>query len=57
MQLKAPRGTSDTLPPDTAKWAYVEGVMREVSRRFNYEEIRTPTLPRSRSLIAIFART
>lgn len=53
MQLKAPRGTSDTLPPDTAKWAYVEGVMREVSRRFNYEEIRTPTFEH----LELFART
>ena len=53
MLLKAPRGTSDTLPPDTSKWAYVEGVMREVSRRFNYEEIRTPTFEH----LELFART
>jgi len=51
--LKAPRGTSDTLPPDTSKWAYIEGVMRQVSRRFNFEEIRTPTFEH----LELFART
>ena len=53
MLVKAPRGTSDTLPPETSKWAYVEGVMREVSRRFNYQEIRTPTFEH----LELFART
>jgi histidyl-tRNA synthetase len=28
----------------TARWRYVEGVFREVCRRFGYREIRTPTL-------------
>lgn len=53
MLVKAPRGTSDTLPPETSKWAYVEGVMREVSRRFNYQEIRTPTFEH----LELFSRT
>ncbi len=51
--LKAPRGTSDTLPPETSSWQRIEGVMREVARRYNYEEIRTPTFEH----LELFART
>lgn len=40
--LKAPRGTTDILPPQTSKWFYVEGVMRSLADRYGYEEIRTP---------------
>jgi len=42
MELKAPRGTYDVLPPDTAKWQYVEGVLRDTARLFGYSEVRTP---------------
>lgn len=42
MQLKAPRGTYDVMPPDTSKWQYVEEVLRETARLFGYSEIRTP---------------
>lgn len=41
--LKAARGTSDILPPETLKWARLEEVLREVAARYGYEEIRTPT--------------
>lgn len=41
--LKSPRGTSDILPPESLKWIYLEGVVREVARRYNFEEIRLPT--------------
>ncbi len=40
--IKAVRGTRDLLPPDTALWNYVEGVVRDVFRAYNFQEIRTP---------------
>jgi histidyl-tRNA synthetase len=40
--IKAARGTRDLLPPDTALWNYVESVVREVFRAYNFQEIRTP---------------
>lgn len=42
-KITAPRGTADTLPPHSARWADVETLMREVASRFGYGEIRTPT--------------
>jgi histidyl-tRNA synthetase len=40
--LKAPRGTRDLLPPDTALWNFVEAAVRDVFRAYNFHEIRTP---------------
>jgi histidyl-tRNA synthetase len=40
--IKAPRGTRDLLPPDTALWNFVEDAVREVFRAYNFHEIRTP---------------
>jgi histidyl-tRNA synthetase len=37
-----PRGTNDILPGDVEKWQYIEGVIRDVCRTYNYREIRTP---------------
>ncbi|BCJ86330.1 histidine--tRNA ligase [Effusibacillus dendaii] len=37
-----PRGTYDILPGEVEKWQYVEKVARDVCKRFNYHEIRTP---------------
>lgn len=42
MKLKAPRGTVDLLPEETAKWQYVEKMLRDLCHLYNYEEIRTP---------------
>ena len=42
MAFKSIRGTKDILPPETARWHYVESVIRAVYHRFNYKEIRTP---------------
>lgn len=42
MNVKAPRGTNDILPPLSLQWQYVEETIREVMRFYNYEEIRTP---------------
>jgi histidyl-tRNA synthetase len=40
--LPFPRGKEPWLT--TARWRYVEGVFREVCRRYDYREIRTPIL-------------
>src|ERR1700678_4272289 len=40
--IKAPRGTRDLLPPDTALWNFVEATVRDVFRSYNFHEIRTP---------------
>lgn len=40
--IKAPRGTRDLLPPDTALWNLVEAAVRDVFRIYNFHEIRTP---------------
>jgi len=40
--IKAPRGTRDLLPPDTALWNFVETTVRDVFRLYNFHEIRTP---------------
>lgn len=40
--LQAPRGTRDLVPADTARWAAVEAVLRNVFNRYGYRELRTP---------------
>src|SRR3954468_4408538 len=40
--IKAVRGTRDLLPPETALWNFVEAKARDVFRRYNFLEIRTP---------------
>lgn len=42
MRMKAPRGTVDLLPEETRKWQYVENVLKDLCKLYNYEEIRTP---------------
>ncbi|WP_407269552.1 histidine--tRNA ligase [Radiobacillus sp. PE A8.2] len=42
MNIKAPRGTQDLLPGYTEKWQYVEKVLTDLCRRYDYKEIRTP---------------
>lgn len=42
MLTTAPRGTKDILPGAVNGWRYVESVLRDVCREFNYKEIRTP---------------
>lgn len=43
MLTKAPRGTNDILASDSYKWQYIEEKARDLCRRFEYGEIRTPT--------------
>lgn len=42
MNIKAPRGTVDILPETAKKWQYIESVLKNVSDRFHFNEIRTP---------------
>jgi len=42
MQLKAPRGTYDILPDNSAKWQFIEKVIKETATIFGYREVRTP---------------
>ena len=41
-RINRPRGTVDILPGEVEKWQYIEGVARELCRKFHYQEIRTP---------------
>jgi histidyl-tRNA synthetase len=51
--IKAIRGMRDLLPPDTARWQWVESVAREVFDLYGYREIRLPLLERTE----LFARS
>jgi histidyl-tRNA synthetase len=42
MAYQKPKGTQDILPPESDKWQALEAKARELCRRFNYREIRTP---------------
>ncbi|MFB5268032.1 histidine--tRNA ligase [Paenibacillus enshidis] len=42
MAFQKPTGTQDLLPGVVEKWQFVEEKARELCRRFNYREIRTP---------------
>jgi histidyl-tRNA synthetase len=43
MRYQTPRGTEDVLPADSYKWQRVESTFRELTRRYGYLELRTPT--------------
>ncbi|WP_343753714.1 histidine--tRNA ligase [Lentibacillus halophilus] len=40
--MKAPRGTVDLLPEETAKWQYVEKMLKDICNNYHFYEIRTP---------------
>lgn len=42
MAFQKPTGTQDLLPGTVEKWQFIEGKARDLCRRFNYGEIRTP---------------
>ncbi|MBI4279496.1 MAG: histidine--tRNA ligase, partial [Armatimonadetes bacterium] len=44
MRWQAPRGMHDILPPEVARWQAVEGRIRDLARRYGYQEIRTPVV-------------
>lgn len=43
MRFSAPKGTKDVLPEEVGRWLKVEETIRDVMKRFNYLEIRTPS--------------
>jgi len=50
--IKAITGTKDILPSDVSRWQYLENILRETFKNFNYKEIRTPIFEET----ALFAR-
>ena len=42
MNINAPRGTKDILPEQIASWRFIENSIRDICKRYGYEEIRTP---------------
>jgi len=40
--IQVPRGTADILPGEIELWQYIEDKARDICRRYNYLEIRTP---------------
>ncbi|MFC4738229.1 histidine--tRNA ligase [Bacillus daqingensis] len=42
MAFQIPRGTQDILPGEAEKWQLIEAKARDICRRYNYKEIRTP---------------
>lgn len=42
MGYSIPRGTQDILPGESDRWQFVEQIMRDTCRTYQYKEIRTP---------------
>lgn len=42
MSIHIPRGTADVLPGEVESWQYIEKKARNLCKRYNYREIRTP---------------
>lgn len=42
MGYNIPRGTQDILPGESDRWQFVEQIMRDTCRTYQYKEIRTP---------------
>ncbi|RYF76803.1 MAG: histidine--tRNA ligase [Comamonadaceae bacterium] len=43
-KISAVKGMNDILPPESARWEWLEGIVREQMARFAYRNIRTPIL-------------
>lgn len=43
-KLAAVKGMNDILPPDSARWEWLEGKVRDLMARYAYRNIRTPIL-------------
>lgn len=52
MDFQKPKGTQDLLPGVVEKWQFIEEKARDLCRRFNYREIRTPIFEQT----SLFAR-
>jgi histidyl-tRNA synthetase len=42
MSFQIPRGTQDIVPGTSELWQYIENKARDICRRYNYHELRTP---------------
>ncbi|MDR6535202.1 histidine--tRNA ligase [Variovorax soli] len=51
-KLNAVKGMNDTLPPESARWEWLEATVRELMSRYAYRNIRTPILEHT----ALFVR-
>ena len=44
MELHAPKGTKDVTPKDSWRWQYIEGIIRDICRKYCIYEARTPVI-------------
>jgi histidyl-tRNA synthetase len=51
-KLNAVKGMNDILPPESARWEWLEAIVRELMARYAYRNIRTPILEHT----ALFVR-
>ncbi|WP_431272965.1 histidine--tRNA ligase [Variovorax ureilyticus] len=51
-KLNAVKGMNDILPPESARWEWLEATVRELMARFAYRNVRTPILEHT----ALFVR-
>lgn len=51
-KLSAVKGMNDILPPESARWEWLEAIVRELMGRYAYRNIRTPILEHT----ALFVR-
>lgn len=42
MAIQIPRGTQDILPGEVEKWQFIEAAARDLCKKYQYKEIRTP---------------
>lgn len=53
MRYQRPKGTQDIIPNESEKWQYVEQTMRDLFKKYRYQEIRTPMFEN----FEVFSRT
>ena len=44
---EAIKGTQDALPKESYKWNYIENVVKDVAKQFDFKEIRTPVFEKT----------
>ena len=44
MAYQAPKGTRDVTPAESYRWQYVEALIRDLTARCGFKEIRTPVI-------------
>jgi histidyl-tRNA synthetase len=50
-KLSAVKGMNDILPPESARWEWLEGQVRSLMARYAYRNIRTPILEHTRLFV------